>query len=283
MAVRSGRFTITNPGMAAQAFTVINSGSNPVYRFFNSGASTFKIKRNGSAGGGIPVDPKNSIDAEVKNEIVVIVEPSETVEGIYDYVETRTKVRNGRFSSRITNTKSPTIIFGRSGSFYRIFNSGDVDFLLTNGISPAVALSPRQSLDIVVEGVVKIGTSSATPVKVEAIYDYLAVDKAIRSGRFKRRSNQSPASFHQIVDFREYDESNPYAMYRIYNSGDNEFEIIAQGGGMGDVLLKTLGADQSFDFGFNRQGFDANKTISVRSTDATKGIEGIYEFLGFDD
>lgn len=281
--IRSGRFKITNSTGASKEFLIIKSGSKSVYRFFNSGAKAFKVK----VTSGITVEPKDSIDAEVTGELNVVVDGGDTIEGIYDFVEGNFDVRNGRYSGTFNNTKSPAIIHGREGSLYRIFNSGDDEFQLKYGKagqSVTSVISKRQSHDFVVDGIVQLAVNGSADVEVKAIYDYLEQQKTIRSGRFTLGVADSPTVLHEIINFSKYSESQ-HLLYRIFNSGDHPIEIVAKKSltSPTEEVLKTLESEQTFDIGLDKNGFSSKKVIWVRSTDATKPIDGIYEFLGFDD
>lgn len=286
---RDGRFSITNNTNGPKEYSIINTGSRSVYRFFNSGDSAFKVNQVNTTASGVTVEPKNSIDAEISGEVTIRVNRGDTVEGIYDYVETNYVVRNGRYSGKLDLTRSPAIIYGREGSVYRIFNSGEHPFNVKySGV--VSELEPRESHDFVVKGIVQIGTDSQSEVPVSAIYDYLDSSKPIRSGRFKHEVLKPPVAIqHEIINFKQYNGPNkPYLLYRVFNAGEAAIDIVAKSAKTSskEVVLTTLAADQSYDFGFNATGFpnngDANKAIWVRSTDHTKPIKGMYEYLGTD-
>ncbi|WP_417849249.1 hypothetical protein [Thalassoglobus sp.] len=287
MAVRSGRFKIKNTTTNSAESVLIHHKTRSVYRFFNSGEKPFQLKQN-LGGGQKTVEAKNSIDFELrpdKGELILVVGAGETAQGMYDFVESSRDVRNGRFSLEMSNsTSAATIIFGRDRTLYRVFNSGKVPFKLKNGSNAAVVVPSKQSLDIVVEGNVKISTNSTTAILAEAIYDIVTDSKPIRSGRFNRRASGTPNEFHQIIDIRDLGAS-PYLLYRILNSGDEDIEIVARkdpSDSAEEQIIFTLPKKQSFDFGIDEEGFDSRKTIGVRSTGANKAIKGIYEFLGND-
>lgn len=286
---RSGRFSFDNTTMGPQSYKIIQTGSKSVYRFFNSGESEFKVKQKGATGTGVTIESKNSFDAEVSGEVEVIVKQGVKVEGIYDFVESNFSVRNGRYKGTVTSTKKPTLIMAppltaRPRSVYRIFNSGAAAFNVIYGAASDVTatIDVRQSYDFIVEGVVQLAPVGTEDTPVKAIYDSLDASKPIRSGRFKRRVADNPGDLHEIINFTKYDRT-PFLMYRIFNSGKNSLQVVAQSEThLETVLNEDLAENQAFDFGFNGNGINDNKRILVRSLSATAPIEGIYEFLGFD-
>lgn len=284
--IRSGRFKITNSTGAADDFLIIKTVKESVYRFFNSGSKSFTVKVSTSIS--IVVESKDSIDVEVTGDLHIEVANGDTVEGIYDFVEGNFDVRNGRFSGSFNDSKSPEIIRGRVGSLYRVFNSGDDDFRIKYGnlANPTTSkISKRQSHDFVVDGIVRLEVDSTTDVKVNAIYDYLEPGKAIRSGRFKRELADSPDVLHEIINFSKFTTPKKVLLYRIFNSGDHPIDIVAKASlaSPTQIVLTTLEREQSFDVGLDNGGFSGHKVVWVRSTAANKPIEGIYEFLGFDN
>ena len=177
-------------------------------------------------------------------------------------------IRSGRFTVEDAST-SFTIIKGRAGAFYRLFNSGKKDFTVTprSGSGNTLTLKPTFSLDVATGDEVVIGKAAGDAV--EGIYDYLDPHADIRSGRFKITSNTTTA--HQIIDVRG---GNDRAWYRIYNSGEHVIILLE-----GSDELKRVTKDQSFDFEVGAP----KREIFVKSADASHPIEGIYEFLGKED
>jgi hypothetical protein len=183
-------------------------------------------------------------------------------------------IRSGRFT--VDNAQSGiTIIKGRSGAFYRIFNSGENNFTVKpKGASTPqhqqIQLKPTFSIDVAIgDEVVIVGAANEA---VEGIYDYLDTQNPIRSGRFKLKDN--PDTQHKIVDLHGGGDK---AWYRIFNSG--EHPIVVEEGKQNPSQLTQLDKEQSFDFEVGTSVTD----IYVKSTDANKPIEGIYEFLGRGD
>jgi len=161
-------------------------------------------------------------------------------------------IRSGRFKVDVAST----IILGRSGAPYRIFNSGDAAFTVDAGDGNAVALPIACSRDVVVDGSVTIAPVGA--VTVEGIYDYLGPPDSVRSGRFK--GDASGTAGIPII------QSRYGTIYRIFNSGDNPFDV--HGGGKSTTPLKpTFSLDVVL-----------NDNVVIKTTAAGE-VEGIYDCL----
>ncbi len=186
-------------------------------------------------------------------------------------------IRSGRFRLQA----QANIIHNAGGHFYRILNSSDPRVIGTtsnlrsftvrvasgSGPGAVVTVAPRFSLDVKVRN--SLAEVEITPTtlgatgEVEGIYDLLRDDADIRSGRFRFETTQS--SRHQIIDAGG---GHLEAMYRIFNSGDNDITLwdAAQSG----TSFLTVPVKQSRDFNVS------NRDVFVHSSGA---YEGIYDFL----
>ena len=180
-------------------------------------------------------------------------------------------IRSGRFTGDASGV-GITIVSGRPGAFYRIFNSGNHSFEV-HASSSHTTLGKAMSLDVVVVNndiVIKAGTG----VVVEGIYEYLDGRDPIRSGRFKLET--APSERHKVIDL-SVSGPKPKAFYRVFNSGVKSFKVIASNKVVDEVLIEELRPAQSSDF-----AIDSKRDIYVvphASTDPYP-IEGIYDFLG---
>lgn len=192
-------------------------------------------------------------------------------------------IRSGRFKVSTVPADGITIVVGRTGAYYRIFNStaptpaliasGDADFNVFVG-AVSTLLKPGFSLDVVVDANIVIKAPAGKPI--EGIYDFLNstnTEGAGRSGRFNIKSGA--AAKHKIIDLRIGGQKKK-AYYRIFNSGDYAI-ILSEGSGAGASTLGTVEPAQSFDF---EVGDGPKRDIYVNSSADDKPISGIYEFLG---
>ena len=185
-------------------------------------------------------------------------------------------IRSGRFRAKITNLADEiTIIKGRKGAFYRIFNSGEKSFTVKHG-GTDVPLHPTFSVDVAIKsgtGNVIIAAVAVNDV-VEGIYDYLDTQNPeLRSGRFSSLKHPNvgtspfdPTTQHPIIDFAGGTQTG---WYRIFNSGENA--IILE---VNSATPSTITKEQSLDFAVR------GDRITVKSTATAEHIECIYEFLG---
>jgi len=168
-----------------------------------------------------------------------------------------------------------TIIKGRKGAFYRIFNSGETSFTVEHG-GADVPLHPTFSVDVATKGGSgDVVITAAAGVEVEGIYDFLdAQNPKIRSGRFNSTRNLNPAGTapvppttqHPIIDFAG---GSLTGWYRILNSGDNTISMEVN-----SASPSLIEKEQSMDFAVK------GDRITVKSTAAGEHIECICEFLG---
>ncbi len=155
-------------------------------------------------------------------------------------------IRSGRFRVKVADITNPfTIIEGRAGAFYRIFNSGATNFVVKSGVAdPAtVTLMPRYSLDVAVGDEVQITAENNNDV-VEGIYDFLDSLKPVRSGRFMLGAGDGAMASVKIIDLQGGLGSSETAWYRIFNSGE---KIIAHCTNANGSSRNSI-SDQSFDF-----------------------------------
>lgn len=89
-------------------------------------------------------------------------------------------IRSGRFKIATALT-AQKVVLGRAGALYRILNSGEHAFTISDGVN-TVSLDKRLSIDIAVSS--NLSIESGADVPVEGMYEYLDTDRRIRSGRF---------------------------------------------------------------------------------------------------
>lgn len=176
-------------------------------------------------------------------------------------------IRSGRFNTPIDVNTPITIVEGKEGAYYRIFNSGSTTFNVDVGDGSSTSLRPSYSLDVAAGNEVKI--TSAAAVTVQGIYEYLSLQAEIRSGRFwLEGEDYPPTTKHKIIDI----EKGSPAFYRIFNTGKWPIKILK---GLDQVQLESLAPEQSYDFEVR-----SKKDIYVQSDDDDHPISGIYDFLG---
>lgn len=184
--------------------------------------------------------------------------------------KTESGIRSGRFKGVLATPL--TILSGRQGSRYRIFNAGPNAFRIIAGISSPQEVKKNCSLDFWVTGsAVKVEPVTAGQ-EVVGVYEWLQADDSTRPGRF--RFNKADAvTARLIIDLSG--GSTQKAVYRIYNSGENGFKVQAN-----SVDLATVAADQSVDIQLPLAP-DAARQIKVVSADSPSNpIDGSLEFLG---
>ncbi|GAB5440439.1 MAG: hypothetical protein Fues2KO_07880 [Fuerstiella sp.] len=180
------------------------------------------------------------------------------------------KHRSGRFTAR------GNFVVGRANVFYRVINSAEFDPASpdTNEIrikygpggGDSVLLRPTFSIDVFINDRLDINGLG----DVQGIYDVIPSEE-VRNGRFRTRGTMSTADGVQILA----GPSGQYrCVYRIFNSGDADFEVFAKRGGNSMQLGATIAPDQSLDF-VTRPNMD----VWVQSATGSDHIEGIYELL----
>jgi hypothetical protein len=177
-------------------------------------------------------------------------------------------IRSGRF--KVADAQAGvTIIAGKKGAFYRIFNSGKLAFKVDVG-NAEIVLAAASSVDLaasVINGIVMIKTDGEQAA--EGIYDfigspdsasdYLVSPDSTRSGRV---NVEQYASAITIIKDRSG------AFYRIFNSGSNKFTVKPEGN---DNRKVELWPKWSLDVAVGGE--------VVVEGDPGKSVEGIYECL----
>ena len=189
------------------------------------------------------------------------------------------QIRSGRFKTDDATDGIVIIKAQRAGVFYRIMNSGQEDFNVDAGGGLNQPVKPGYSIDVVVSTRVQIETDD--PVEIEGVYEYLNTDRPIRSGRF--RNKLAADGKHKIIDLNVSGGQKPIVYYRIFNSGENDFEVWSGDNfSQDDNKIATVKPDQSFDFEISNQS-GAKRDIFVKplgTATEEQTIEGIYDFLG---
>lgn len=287
MAIRSGRFKVDN---AKGGITIIKGKKGAFYRIFNSGKESFNVVVDGTT---IPLATASSVDVAASasdGSVEINTGTKQAAEGIYDligspdptrdFLVSPDSTRSGRFT--VDQYTAPiTIVKGRSGAFYRIFNSGENKFTVKpdGNTNREVNRWPKWSLDVAVGEIVVEGEVGKP---LEGIYEYLDTQNPVRSGRINIKKIEGenntlevdPASPYKMIDLHG---GGDRAWYRIFNSG--EHPILLYEGSQNPALLGTVKEDQSFDFEVGKSVTD----IYVASEHTDNPIEGIYEFLGKGD
>jgi hypothetical protein len=174
-------------------------------------------------------------------------------------------LRSGRIKSGdVSETNELTIIRGGRSATFRIYNSGETNFIVKpNGANTPqqqqIVLKKKCSVDIEPNGDVIITQNNAEPV--EGIYEYIDPLNPIRSGRFK-----GDASGNGIVILQWKNASQITDFYRILNSGDKDFIVNVDGN-----QVATLKPTYSIDV-------FAGKKVGISRGDA-EPVEGIYDYL----
>ncbi|MEW4528440.1 hypothetical protein [Maioricimonas sp. JC845] len=178
-------------------------------------------------------------------------------------------IRSGRFKIA-TATTAQKVVLGRAGALYRILNSGEHAFTISDGVN-TVSLDKRLSIDIAVSS--NLSIESGADVPVEGMYEYLDTDRRIRSGRF-RKELATTAEKHRIIDLRGGGSgmAKPTVYYRIFNSGEEPFSVVG-----GTTVVAEVAPEQSLDFEIPGTG---PRDVYVRAIANSKEIEGIYDYLG---
>lgn len=180
------------------------------------------------------------------------------------------KHRSGRFTTR------GNFVVGRANVFYRVINSAEFDPAApdTNqirikygpGAGDSVLLLPTFSVDVFIADRLDINGLG----DVQGIYDVIP-SAEVRNGRFRTRGTMSTADGVQVLagpsgSFR--------CVYRIFNSGNSDFKVMAKRGANTAQLGGDVAPDQSLDF-VTRPNMD----VWVQSASGSEHIEGIYELL----
>ncbi len=167
---------------------IINAKNGAFYRIFNSGGSDFDVKA--KTGAGIPRRPKFSLDFAVDGEVWVTGTVGDTIEGIYEYLDSQAPVRSGRFKiKKVVDGDGNTVVDptaehkiialgGGKSAWYRIFNSGVHDIILGYSPGDPKILKNEQSFDFEVGYKREITVESEHIDKpIEGIYDFLGRER----------------------------------------------------------------------------------------------------------
>ncbi|MGV3485611.1 MAG: hypothetical protein ACO1RT_14440 [Planctomycetaceae bacterium] len=186
-------------------------------------------------------------------------------------------IRSGRIS------RYRTVITGRANTFFRVLNAGEFnnsdinlnafEIVFGNAMHDKVFLIPTFSIDFFATSDVAIaaGGSSAKSV-VDGIYESLPSPE-VKSGRFKTRAPMNPTVGVPIIITAARN-----AIYRIYNSGPVELQVVSTNRDGTDPtdIGEPLREGETFDFVTPN-----NKVVLVKGLGtAAQHIEGIYEFIG---
>lgn len=268
-AIRSGRFNYEKNVVGG---TIIRGKTQDrAYRFFNAGQAPFSVNVNGATYN-VPVNC--SIDLPVYtgngNGSVEIQKANnvDDVSGVYEALTDQTEIRSGRFQYlRPAQESTNDIVVDSDKSIYRFWNSGEIPVTVkANGNDKIVA--PNCSLDLYVKNG-NVAVKSVAGGIVQGVYDRLnpKLIQDIRSGQFKSDANPAAVT---IVDFMVQGAATT-CVYRIYNSGANDFEVF-----QGNDSLGTVRRSSSLEFEFPGIG---TKSISIKPLN-NRPFEGSYELLG---
>jgi hypothetical protein len=271
--VRSGRFKFPSGGAGGEIIS--GKTQKAAYRFFNSGESAFKVSVAGASD--LPLAAGSSLDLHIPASKAVSITKTanaDDVEGLYDRLSTKVKIpvvtRSGRFQSKTAKTSPVTILRDRDGFLYRCFNSGPLKFTITANDAGPLTIHPFCSLDVFVSKTL-VEIAADQDQQIRGVYDVLLPGDGVRSGRFKFAGEDPlPANGHPIINFDDRTGQEP--IYRIFNSGDSDFEVKVSGATGSAPILKP---EQSIDVELPKDG-----SVAVVATAVNKPIAGIYEYLG---
>jgi hypothetical protein len=166
-------------------------------------------------------------------------------------------VRSGRIKAE-NSAGSLSLPIVKRGGDYRIFNSGDADFNVVPDGGTPIPLRQKCAVDAHVSSSITVERSAAGAV--EGTYDIVGVARSIRGGRFKASVNTTTGitiAFDRGVN-----------MYRILNSGKNDFKVNFQGTNV------TVRQRHSIDVAAG-----ASITITNAAATGSANVQGIYDFL----
>lgn len=235
----------------------IVASTDGAYRIYNTGNDTFDVQADAHAA--IPLQKKSSVDVITNNIIKISKANPAPVDGIFERLDSLEPIRTGRF--RGDASPAVTIVQNRGEAMYRILNSGKTSFKV-NGMSQE--LDKKLSFDVAASNAITI--SRDDHLVVEAIYDNLDYHNSTRPGRFKVRLNAN-----QRHNFIFLTGSATTVHYRIFNSGDEEFQFLASTAASG----QRVQPGQSFDF-----AVAGGVIMGVSPIVDGKPIQGIYEYIG---
>lgn len=273
--IRTGRFE--GPA-ASQPIIIVRDAT--VYRLFNTGKVPFKVQIPDPDPSNPPdtlvtLDRQSSADVKIaagKSVVIAAVDPVKqpSVKGVYSLLSPGHPVRSGHFKLK-TPATATTILHGRKGNLYRVYNSGEVTFKVINTPDEPEVIADC-SLDILVAN--KVTNVSGSPA-ITGVYELLLESISVRSGRFTFQESDPPTE-HLIIDFRQ--AANTAALvhrFRITNGGDTSFLVMKNGGSILGANV-MLGPDQSIDF----QIAELEKCQITVKGNKDEQFTGIYDYLG---
>ena len=185
MAIRSGRFEATIK-KTDSPIVIVDIGRDAYYRIFNSsdkldnGGVPFKVLH-GSGQESI-VKPTYTLDVVVTADLQITTDSATDVEvvGMYDFLDTQSEIRSGRFRLRTADSPQSKhkIISTQGGNvaYYRIFNSGDESFKIwEDNSSLKDELKGGQSFDFEASRNRDYFVSALANVEIAGIYDFLGM------------------------------------------------------------------------------------------------------------
>lgn len=193
MPIRSGRFA---GDVTVDDIRIVQGRAGYYYRIFNSAKKSVFIVKWAGGGPAVEVLPKCSLDLAVTNWVEIrqsTFPDSDTVEGIYGFLDIQNPIRSGRFKIRqvpsnpaLVNPAQPRKIIdlrrvdGKK-AWYRIFNSGENQIIVDKGAGELTRLEEGQSFDFVAEADPTTNTgiyvkSTAAKKAIEGIYEFLGTE-----------------------------------------------------------------------------------------------------------
>jgi hypothetical protein len=196
--IRSGRFksddatgSDSDPANDGR-IQIIEGRGGAFYRIVNSGRHPFTIRVSGGGSSTtIELAPTFSLDIGGANRVRIETSTAVPIEGVYEYLNTERPIRSGRFKLELAPDAAHKIIDLAVGSgsgqiptaYYRIFNSGEVDFKVWRGEGNSAndigRVRPGDSLDFAVRGNgskdihIRRMEGATHTVVVDGIYEFL--------------------------------------------------------------------------------------------------------------
>lgn len=258
------------------------------YRIFNTGQFAFKVMVVDGSGATTQlatIDKRSSADIKVPDARAILIQAvaadkQDSIEGLYDLLDTTSPVRSGHFKSK-TPTSPVTIARNRRGKLYRVYNSGEVAFTVKQGTVAANdrEVQPGCSLDLYLAAP-EISVTRSDNTLMSGVYDLLQESNPVRSGRFAIPKATSPVS-QLIIDFLNAPAggNDVVHQFRVTNGGDTPFVVLRDGqsvlGQASNVDIPLL-TDQSVDFQIAQSELSQ---IVVKGA-ANEPFTGIYDYLG---
>lgn len=268
--LRSGKFSLD--GSMTTPVTIVHSAPvDETYRVLNSGPKTFRVV---SGTRSVELRPRSSLDITIPGGTVPALQVQfplttnkDRYEGIFERLSSSIGVPGGRFS--VTDKPAPTIpiVFGKSGTMYRILNSGPNPFRVRAAAAADIDVKSKQSVDVVVNDAIQI-VPIAPDDELIGIYERLDGDAATRNGRFVIKTSATTPQ--TIINMSG---APTPAWYRIHNSGENLIRLVRDSSS-GSSVTQELGVDLSLEFKVGE-----GDVVSVKSASPSARIQGIYALL----